>query len=119
MSLIRIFLVVLLGLHLMMSSVAAAGVSWNTIASWKGDGSLTTEVFSVPVKDWRVVWESRDENGDTGFQIYVYRENGDMVALIDNVSREAANPLFLYEAGRYYLKINASRPFYVNAEAKY
>lgn len=95
------------------------------IKSWMGQGIKKTESFEVTTNEWAIVWATIPvQNGFPGiFQIFVYKENGDMVDMVANVVGESSDNLRMQGKGKYSLEINTNQlwkvgVFEINKEKK-
>lgn len=92
---------------------------WKKIAQWEGKATKNTETFFISTREWRISWETRPgEYGDMNFQIYIYKENGDLVSLAANVIGYDKDNTIIRGAGNYYLEINTAQPYTIIIEEK-
>jgi hypothetical protein len=84
------------------------------IKSWSGTGIKTTEPFTITLTPWAIGWAHEPEtmNGQSLglFQIYVYNvKNPNIpVAIAANSISEEQDISYIYQAGTFYLTINAA-----------
>ena len=81
--------------------------------NWSGRGAKTTQKFAVSSNEWMVCWET-EVNSQLGvgiFQVYVYSESGNFVALAANTMYSDCNCSAVYGSGTFYLEVNATQPW--------
>jgi hypothetical protein len=100
-----------------LATTKPAPSGWNTVGSWKGTGTKTTESFATKGAEWRINWKSAS---DGILQIMVYDANNKLVALAANSTAAGSDVSYVRGApGRYYLTINsANTNWEVTAEEK-
>lgn len=83
--------------------------AWTEVATWRGDGTKSTETFSIKSSEWRILWATKIQLASASIkmlQIMVYNEKGELVALAANTTN--AGDDFSYvrsKPGNYYLEI--------------
>ena len=81
--------------------------SWRRVKQWKGRGIKETESFPVKSGEWRISWKSM--NGPGVLQIFVYSDEGNMVATAANTLGTGSDTSYVRApAGRFYLMINSA-----------
>lgn len=104
------FAILVLAAALMIVGLTLQALEWQVIKRWSGNGSKTTESFEVQDREWRINWETRNEPfaGAGIFQIYVYDDRDNLVALAANKQGTGRDTSYVHgDPGRYYLTINS------------
>ncbi|RJO61198.1 hypothetical protein C4544_03445 [candidate division WS5 bacterium] len=88
-----------------------ASRSWVTIKSWSGSSAKTTEPFEIASLPWKIKWSNKDiYNAGAGniFQVYLMdaATNAPVDVLVN--AHVGADESFVYQAGKFYLKVNAA-----------
>ncbi len=86
---------------------------WVNVAKWNGNGSKTTEKFTVG-SEWKIVWDTKPgPYGAMNFQIYIYDDQGNISGVAANVIGSSSDESFQYQSGTYYLQFNTAQPYQV------
>jgi Flp pilus assembly pilin Flp len=99
----KIYITIIAFSILALVSVCSAA-NWQTVTTFTGESSQTTDYFTVPTQEWRISWSYINTSQYGGaFGFYVYRKGGE---LCDAVScSEASGTTYMHEkAGEYYLE---------------
>lgn len=84
---------------------------WTVIASWEGNGIKKTETFTTLTKEWRLNWETSNENVAGVLQVMVYKagKSGLMEDMLVNAMGVGSDTsYFRGDPGEYYLDINSA-----------
>lgn len=85
--------------------------TWQTIKSWSGSGSKTTEPFTITTSPWKIVWSNKDTFGAGAasvFQVYLFdAETNSLSDLLVN-AHAGSDETFVYKVGTFYIKTNAA-----------
>lgn len=86
--------------------------TWTEVASWSGSGIKNTETFQVSSREWRINWETSNENIAGIFQVLVYDANGSNqmpVSIPVNAQGVGSDTTYIREGpGAFYLEINSA-----------
>lgn len=86
---------------------ACSAANWQTITTFTGESSKTTDYFTVPTQEWRISWSYINTSQYGGaFGFYVYKKGGE---LCDAVScSETSGTTYMHEkVGEYYLETSS------------
>ncbi len=98
---------------------ATKSIRTNTIATWTGKSTKSTELFHISTNQWKISWDTwPGEFGDMNFQIYIYEAGGTPHAqfVVANVIGEDTDSSIMRGIGDYYLTFNTSQPYKVVVE---
>lgn len=92
------------------------GEAWHIIKKWQGSDRKTTEPFQITGKTWRVKWK----NLGNLLIVNVLRPGEEFpVATPVNTLEQGKDVSYIYEAGEFYLDINAIGDWSIEIEEKY
>jgi len=89
------------------------------IKEWKGSGIKSTEAFTVNRKPWVISWANNPEviggqsMGILQIMVYSTKNPNIPVTLAANTMKKSSDTSYIYETGRFYLKINAANTEWV------
>ncbi len=84
---------------------------WREVASWKGKGPKTTQMFTVSAP-WRIEWDTQTGIAGSGvLGVFLRDEGGAMVSVLVNVMGADRDESIQHRPGTYYLEINAMQPY--------
>lgn len=86
-----------------------AAPTWQEVKTWTGSGIVNTETFTVASKEWRINWETSQENIAGILQVFVYDSKDNLVDLPVNQMGVSKNISYVRKGpGTFYLKINSA-----------
>ncbi len=92
-------------------------LQWIEVARFGGESITNTDTFSIPSRKWRIRWStSPGRLGELNFQIYVYRESGELIDVAANAIGDASGSTVIRGSGDFYLTINTLQPYGIFVE---
>ena len=80
----------------------------DTVKTWSGSASITTELFYVPVNQIKITWEL-ETTAFTLFGIVLYEEGADVMTSMWTIQADPQGVTYAYiEPGYYYLDLAAA-----------
>jgi hypothetical protein len=85
--------------------------SWTTVKSWSGASAKTTEPFEINSSPWKIKWSNKDiynVGASSILQVYLMDVETNVPVDILVNAHAGSDESFVYQTGRFYLKINAA-----------
>ncbi len=89
--------------------------TWQPVKEWSGNGMKSTETFRIASREWRINWETQNENIAGILGIYVYKADGSSqsnqmpVAIPVNTQGIGKDTAYVHEGpGEFYLQISSA-----------
>jgi len=94
--------------------------TWHKVGSWQSRGDKQTEVFLIPGRDWKVVWDYRGGGSVPFFFVNATRMDKLDYIGVANVESADRDSSEIHVGGQFYLTIMTnSRPWSVTVSARY
>ncbi|HLN65341.1 MAG TPA: hypothetical protein VK464_27785 [Symbiobacteriaceae bacterium] len=87
--------------------------TWQAVKTWEGTGIVNTETFAMSTREWRINWQTTNEQVAGILQVFVYDQNGGLVSLPVNHQGVGKNISYVRASpGKFYLTINSANVKY-------
>lgn len=101
--------IVLITLSILALVGVCSAANWQTVTTFTGSASKTTDYFTIPTNEWRINWKCTPTSPryEGIVAITVYAKGGEYIKAFSSTNTETSGITYIHEGtGQYYLDIS-------------